>query len=71
MGNDFYAFSAATGKWGVLHLEGDEKAQAVLSPSDVQVLQGNKLYVFGVKGGEWSKGVAVKLLPSRKGAPAK
>ena len=25
-GNDFYAFSGRTGKWGVLHLEGDTKA---------------------------------------------
>ena len=61
--------SVTVAKWGVLHLEGDEKARAIWSPNGVEVQQGNKLYIFSVKHGEWSKGVAVKRLPpqARKG----
>ena len=58
-GNDFYAFSGLTGKWGVLHLEGDAKSQGMISTHDISVQQGNKLYVFSLKHGEWSKGVAI------------
>ena len=67
-GNDFYAFSAQKGSWGVLHLEGDEEATAPMSPTDIEVMQGNRLYVFSLKQGEWSKGVAIylrQLLPPR------
>jgi RNA polymerase sigma factor (sigma-70 family) len=64
-GNDFYAFGASKGTWGVLHLEGDEKAEAAISPTDISVYQGNRLYIFGLKQGEWSKGVEMRLLPSR------
>ncbi len=66
-GNDFYAFSARRGTWGVLHLEGHEEATATTSPADIEVVQGNRLYVFSLKHGEWSKGVAVYLPPSRPG----
>jgi RNA polymerase sigma factor (sigma-70 family) len=66
-GDDFYAFSARRGTWGVLHLEGHEKATVTTSPTDVEVIQGNRLYVFSLKQGEWSKGVAVYLQPSRRG----
>jgi RNA polymerase sigma factor (sigma-70 family) len=65
--HDFYAFSAAAGKWGVLHLEGGADAKAAISDSDIEVLQGNQLYVFSLKRGEWSKGVAIYLTPSRPG----
>jgi hypothetical protein len=65
--NDFYAFSAKAGKWGVLHLEGGEEAKASPSDTDIEVLQGNRLYVFNLARGEWSKGVAIYLPPSRPG----
>jgi hypothetical protein len=65
VGNDFYAFSAETGKWGALHLEAAEKGLSALYPNHVEVLQGNKLYIFSTKNGEWSPGVAVKLLAPR------
>ncbi len=63
-GNDFYAFSARRGTWGVLHLEKGDEATATTSPTDIEVMQGNRLYVFSLKQGEWSKGVAVYLRPS-------
>ena len=62
-GKDFYAFSARRGTWGVLHLEGDDEATATVSPEDIEVMQGNRLYVFSLKQGEWSKGVAVYVPP--------
>ena len=51
------------------HLEGEEKALSALYPNHVEVLQGDKLYVFNMRGSEWSQGVAVKKLPppTRKG----
>ena len=61
VGNDFYAFSSQQGKWGVLHLEGDEKPKAQMMISSIQVLQGNTLYVFNLRLGEWSPGVAMNL----------
>jgi RNA polymerase sigma factor (sigma-70 family) len=64
VGNDFYAFSAKKGSWGVLHLEGDEEAKAAISPSDIEVMQGNRLYVFSLMQGEWSQGVAVYVPPA-------
>jgi RNA polymerase sigma factor (sigma-70 family) len=63
VGNDFYAFSAKKGTWGVLHLEAKEEGSSTLSPTDVSVVQGNRLYIFGLKQGEWSKGVEMRLLP--------
>jgi RNA polymerase sigma factor (sigma-70 family) len=63
-GNDFYAFSARRGTWGVLHLEGDEEATATISPTHIEVMQGNRLYVFSLKQGEWSKGLAIYLRPA-------
>jgi RNA polymerase sigma factor (sigma-70 family) len=65
VGNDFYAFSAKKGTWGVLHLEGNEEGKSALSPTDVSVFQGNRLYVFSLKQGEWSKGVEMRLRPPR------
>jgi len=65
VGNDFYAFSAKKGTWGVLHLEGKEEATSSLSTTDVSVVQGNRLYIFGLKQGKWSKGVEMGLLPPR------
>ena len=64
-GPDFYAFSAKAGKWGVLHLEGGADAKAAISPTDIEVLQGNTLYVFSLGRGEWSKGVAIYVPPAR------
>ena len=55
------------GTWGVLHLEGNEEATATTSPTDIEVVQGNRLYVFSLKKGEWSKGVAVYLAPASVG----
>jgi RNA polymerase sigma factor (sigma-70 family) len=40
-GNDFYAFSAQKGTWGVLRLEGGEKGQSLISPTHIEVWQGN------------------------------
>ena len=61
VGNDVYAFSARQGSWGALHLEGAEKAQVALSVNDIDVLQGNRLYVFSLKNGRFSDGVDVNL----------
>jgi len=63
-GKDFYAFSARKGTWGVLHLEGAEEPEAAISPTDIEVMQGNRLYVFSLMQGEWSQGVAVYLPPT-------
>jgi hypothetical protein len=65
-GNDFYAFSAEKGTWGVLHLEGDEKSLSSVSSTHIEVRQGNMLYVFNLKRGEWSKGIAMNLRPFRQ-----
>ena len=68
-GNDFYAFTPRRLGWGVLHLEGKEEAWVVaIGPTDIEVVQGNQLYVFSQKIGEWSKGVAV-YLPPGSGSP--
>jgi RNA polymerase sigma factor (sigma-70 family) len=63
-GNDFYAFSAKKGTWGVLHLEGNEEAKAAITPTDIEVMQGNRLYVFSLMQGGWSQGVAVYRPPA-------
>jgi len=65
-GNDFYAFSSQKGVWGVLHLDGSEKPKAQLSSTDIEVLQGDRLYVFSLRLGKWSKGVAMNLRPFRE-----
>ncbi len=64
VGNDVYAFSARKGTWGALHLEGNEKPLVSASQSDIEVLQGNKLYVFSIKHGQWSPGVEMYLRPA-------
>jgi len=64
-GNDFYAFSSQKGAWGVLQLDGSEKAKAQMSSTDIEVLQGNRLYVFSLRLGKWSQGVATNLRPFR------
>jgi RNA polymerase sigma factor (sigma-70 family) len=66
VGNDVYAFSARTGTWGVLHLEGEEKPRVAPSPTDIEVLQGNRLYVFSLKHGSFSPGVEMNLKPFRR-----
>lgn len=48
----------------MLHLEGSEKAKAAMSPTDIEVMQGNRLYVFSLKQAEWSHGVDVYVPPS-------
>jgi RNA polymerase sigma factor (sigma-70 family) len=70
VGNDIYAFSAATGTWGVLRLDGEEKPRVSASPKDIEVLQGNKLYVFSLKHGSFSPGIEVNLKPFRSEPPA-
>lgn len=64
VGNDVYAFSARKGTWGALHLEGTEKPLVSASPNDIEVLQGNKLYVFSLNVGKWTPGVEIYLRPS-------
>jgi hypothetical protein len=59
--NDFYAFSAKTGTWGVLALTGTEKPDIDMTMDDVEVLQGNLLYIFSVELGKWSQATPVKL----------
>jgi RNA polymerase sigma factor (sigma-70 family) len=75
VGNDVYAYSARTGTWGVLHLEGPEKPRVALYPTHIEVMQGNRLYVFSLKHGSFSPGVEVNLKPfrreSREAAPAR
>jgi RNA polymerase sigma factor (sigma-70 family) len=65
IGNDFYAFSAAAMRWGVLHLPGKTKPRYGVRPEAILVQQGELLFVFNTKFGTWSEGVAVKL-PDRK-----
>jgi RNA polymerase sigma factor (sigma-70 family) len=62
-GNDVYAFSSNTGTWGALHLEGDEKPMVTVSTASVAAIQGNKVYIFPLKQGKWSKGVEANLRP--------
>jgi RNA polymerase sigma factor (sigma-70 family) len=72
-GNDFYAFTARKGYWGVLQLDGNEDVKVTTSAEDIEVLHGNKLYVFSVKQGEWSDGVAIYVPPpsaAKKQRPA-
>jgi hypothetical protein len=66
-GKDFYAFSTRRNFWSVLHLEGDEEPVVATSPHDIEVVQGNRLYVFVIKQGEWSKPVEIYRRPA---APA-
>jgi RNA polymerase sigma factor (sigma-70 family) len=80
VGNDFYALSAQSGKWGVLRLEGKDAAKAQFGcnewpsaghnaePSAIMVQQGRKLYVFSGLTGQWSDGVD---LPEPTPPPAK
>ena len=75
VGNDIYAFSSLTGLWGVLHLEGAEKPRVAPSANDIEILQGNKLYVFSLRTGGFSAGVEVNPRPfrsePRKALPAR
>ncbi len=66
VGNDVYAFSARTGTWGVLHLEGEEKPRVAIYPTDIEVLQGNRLHVFSLKHGSFSPGVEINLKPFQR-----
>ncbi len=65
--NDFYAFSAKTGKWGVLHLEDDKKPTSAVSPTDISVFQDDRLYIFPLKSGVWSRGIAGRMVAPREG----
>jgi RNA polymerase sigma factor (sigma-70 family) len=62
-GNDFYAFSSRRGSWAVLDLKGDEPASVAFSEGDIEIMQGNRLYVFALKQGEWSEPVEVYAPP--------
>jgi RNA polymerase sigma factor (sigma-70 family) len=72
-GNVFYAFSSQKGAWDVLHLPAgqnpDEKPRSSLSPKYISVQHGNRLYVFSLKHGKWSKGATMKLKAAKKAAP--
>ena len=59
-GNNFYAFSAQKGLWGVLSLQGGEKPRASLSGTDIMVQQGNQIFVFPYKLAKWLKGISAK-----------
>lgn len=63
-GNDFYALTTKQRLFGILLLEGAEQATASISTTDIEVMQGNRLYVFSPKTGQWSTGVEVQLPPS-------
>jgi RNA polymerase sigma factor (sigma-70 family) len=69
VGNDFYAFSALAGKWDLLPLPAEPKARASISEKHIKVQQGDRLYVFGLKPGKWSKGVTMKLPPAKPDKP--
>ena len=56
-GNDFYALNERRLGFVILHLEGTEEATVSFTYWDIEVMQGNRLYVFSPKIGEWSKGV--------------
>ena len=60
---------APAGKWDLLRLPADQKAMGTISEKFIEVRQGNRLYVFGVKPGKWSKGVAIttEFPPRRSG----
>ena len=64
-GNDFYVWAARSRRFGVLHLEGAEEATVSFGVgfANVEVIQGNRLYVFSPNMGFWSAGVEVHSLP--------
>jgi RNA polymerase sigma factor (sigma-70 family) len=77
-GNDFYAFSTrseipnpnggiSSKSWSVLRLEGAEEATVATSAEAIEVMQGNRLYVFTLKAGAWSKPVEAYRPPSAAG----
>src|SRR5262249_48750312 len=57
--NDIYAFGSRGGSWGVLHLEGGEKPKVAPYGNEIEVLQGNMLYVFSLRHARFSAGVEV------------
>jgi len=59
-GQTFYAFSRSVGKWDALKLDGPEPASATINPTDVTVVQGNRLYVFPLGTARWTKEIVVK-----------
>jgi RNA polymerase sigma factor (sigma-70 family) len=62
-GNDFYALTERRLEFVVLHLEGAEPATASFTGVDLEVMQGNRLYVFSPVPGTWSSGIAVYQPP--------
>ena len=56
-------FQHKSGTWGVLHLEGPEEPKIYPMTGDIEVLQGNRLYVFSMTSGSFLPGVEVNLKP--------
>jgi RNA polymerase sigma factor (sigma-70 family) len=63
-GNDFYALTAQRPRFGILHLEGAEQTTVSIGTADIEVMQGNRLYVFSPKTCLWSTGVEVHVPPA-------
>ncbi len=59
-GNNFYAFSAEKGQWGVLSLPDGESLVPVSPRTGIMVQQGDQIFVFSVKWAKWSKGISAK-----------
>ncbi len=81
VGHDFYAYGAASGKWGVLHLTGSETPKYEFTclgpsgplqpasenrPNAIFVQQGRTLYVFSMALGTWSEGIPIKEIGDPK-----
>ncbi len=69
-GNNFYAFSAQKGAWGVLSLPDGEKPRAQHTPGEITVQQGDQVFVFPVKHAKWSKGISAKPFTLHRKPPA-
>ena len=70
-GNDFYALTERRLGFVVLHLEGAEPATASFTGVDLEVMQGNRLYVFSPVPGTWSSGIAVYQPPKSVSRPVR
>jgi RNA polymerase sigma factor (sigma-70 family) len=63
-GNDFYALTKQRLGFAILHLEGAEPATVSVGAAELEVMQGNRLYVFSLKTGMWSTGVQIHVPPA-------
>ncbi len=63
---DFYAFSGVAWRWGVLRLGEGEEPKFQFGSHAILVQQGDTLWVFSLKRGRWTEGVAMDLSKDAK-----